>query len=645
MGRDRIWSAAVGMLILAAGVAAADAQGRQPACAAIRQACELAGFVQGGVKAGDGIVIDCIAPIMRGMPQPRRATLPLPEIDPQLVTQCRAQNPNFGMRNAQPAQGGPGPAQGPAAGQPAPMAQPPAPTPEPPPQMQPAPRPQTAAPPQEAPPQVPPQAASPQVAPLATPPQAQAAPAARSTDKRPNIVFILTDDLSWNLVQYMPHVRQMQHDGMTFANFFVTDSLCCPSRSSIFTGRYPHNTGIFRNTGDDGGYVAFHNRGHEQETFAVALSAAGYRTAMLGKYLNGYLPARDPVPPGWSFWAVAGNGYPGFNYNLNQDGRLVHHGGAPADYLTDVLSGLASDFIKRPDDKPFMIEVATFAPHMPYTPAPRDAQAFAGLGAPRTPAFGAADDAAPRWLKAQAPLSDADAALIDRDFGKRARSVLAVDQMIGELQAAVAAIGAEHNTYFVFSSDNGYHMGEHNLMPGKMTAFDTDIHVPLIVTGPGIAAGSVAQDIAENIDLCPTFSELGGAAPGGAAPIEAPVDGRSLVALLRGEKVADWRSVALVEHHGPVRDPVDPDRPGLRSGNPTSYEAIRGATSVYVEYADGEAEYHDLAADPDELHNSVAALPADQRAALHAVLAATQKCRGAQDCAAAETAARALTQR
>jgi arylsulfatase A-like enzyme len=642
MGRNRIWSAAVGMLILAAGVLAADAQGRQPACAAIRQACEMAGFVQGGAKSGEGIVIDCIAPIMRGAPQPRRATLPLPEIDPQLVAQCRTQNPNFGMRNAQPAQGGPAPAQAPGAGQgPAPL--PPNAT-EAPPQMQPAPRPQTAAPPQVAPPQVEPPA----------PPQAQAdrpqTTAAslqpRSQNKRPNIVFILTDDLSWNLVQYMPHVQKMQHDGMTFANFFVTDSLCCPSRSSIFTGRYPHNTGIFRNTGDDGGYVAFHNRGHEQETFAVALAAAGYRTAMLGKYLNGYLPARDPVPPGWSFWAVAGNGYPGFNYNLNQDGRPVHHGAAPADYLTDVLSGLASDFIKRPDDKPFMIEVATFAPHMPYTPAPRDAEAFAGLGAPRTPAFGAAPDAdAPRWLKAHAALSDADAALIDRDFRKRAQSVLAVDRMIGELQAAVAAIGAQDNTYFVFSSDNGYHMGEHNLMPGKMTAFDTDIHVPLIVTGPGIAAGSVAQEITENIDLCPTFSELAGAAPGGAAPIEAPVDGRSLARLLRGDKEADWRSVALVEHHGPVRDPVDPDRPGLRSGNPTSYEAIRGATSLYVEYADGETEYHDLAADPDEMHNSVAALSADQRAALHGILAATQKCRGAQDCTAAETATRALTQR
>jgi hypothetical protein len=109
-----------------------------------------------------------------------------------------------------------------------------------------------------------------------------------------HIVFVLTDDLALNLVQYMPHVVQMQKDGVTFANYFVTDSLCCPSRTSIFTGRFPHDSGIYRNTGADGGFLAFHGRHHEQVTFATALQAVGYRTAMLGKYLNGYEPAKHP---------------------------------------------------------------------------------------------------------------------------------------------------------------------------------------------------------------------------------------------------------------------------------------------------------------------------------------------------------------
>jgi N-acetylglucosamine-6-sulfatase len=458
--------------------------------------------------------------------------------------------------------------------------------------------------------------------------------------RRPNIVFVLTDDLAMNLVQYMPHVVKMQERGVTFANFFVTDSLCCPSRSSIFTGRYPHETGIFRNVGPDGGFLAFRDRGHEQATFATALSAAGYRTAMLGKYLNGYLPLRHPPAPGWTLWAVAGNGYPEFNYNINQDGRTVHYGGTAADYLTDVVSGVAVRFIKQAAGMPFLIEVATFAPHAPYTPAPRDAAAFPGLRAPRSPAFDAAPDAAaPHWLASHPPLSGADMAGIDRDFRKRAQSVLAVDKMIGELQAAVAAIGEENNTFFVFSSDNGYHMGEHRLMPGKMTAYDTDIHVPLVITGPGVPAGSTVQEIVENIDLCPTFTEFGGAVGPRAST------GRSLVPLMQGQKTAEWRTVALIEHRGPAREASDPDLPGVRSGNPPTYEAIRARTFLYVEYTGGEREYHDLAADPHELRNTFSSLSGEQRTWLHATLESARTCHDAKSCQSAERADRGGTER
>lgn len=463
---------------------------------------------------------------------------------------------------------------------------------------------------------------------------------ALSTSNRPNIVFILTDDLAWNLVQYMPHVLKMQREGITFANYFVTDSLCCPSRSSIFTGRYPHDTGVFRNTGNDGGYLVFRNRGHENATFANALSAAGYGTAMLGKYLNGYLPVKHGVPPGWASWSVAGAAYREFNYNINQNGKVVHHGNTPADYLTDVLSSMAAGFIKQSANAPFVIEIATFAPHAPYTPAPRDADAFPGLRAPRTPPFNAAPDAnAPHWLLKHRALSDSDIANIDRDFRKRAQSVLAIDAMIGKLQAAVAAIGAEKNTYFIFNSDNGYHMGEHRLMPGKMTAFDGDIRVPLIVTGPGVPAGLTLDEIAENIDLYPTFAEIAGAAIG------SNVDGRSLLPLLHGQKMADWRTVALIEHHGPVKDPTDPDMPALRSGNPTTYEAIRSANSVYVEYADGEKEFHDLVTDPNELRNTFPALSSEEKAALHATLDAVKNCHDAKSCAAAERPTRTVAQK
>src|SRR5205823_5356867 len=274
---------------------------------------------------------------------------------------------------------------------------------------------------------------------------------------RPNVVFVLTDDLSWNLVRYMPQVRQLQNDGLTFNDYTVTDSLCCPSRSSIFTGRFPHDTGVFTNGGSDGGFGYFHGHGEEAQTFATALQAKGYRTAMMGKYLNGYEPAQtlggpSPyVPPGWTEWDVAGNGYPEFNYDLNENHRIVHYGDKPADYLTDVVANKGVNFIARSAvmKKPFLLEIATFAPHGPYTPAPRDANSFPGLTAPRGPAFNTLPTNAPPWLAGRTPLTAAEKQNIDTSFRKRAQAVQAVDKLIGTLRAALTKAGVAGNTYVV----------------------------------------------------------------------------------------------------------------------------------------------------------------------------------------------------
>jgi arylsulfatase A-like enzyme len=303
--------------------------------------------------------------------------------------------------------------------------------------------------------------------------------------------------------------------------------------------------------------------------------------------------------------------------------------------LTDVLSGIAQNFIKQSAGQAFVIEIATFSPHAPYTPAPRDADAFPGLTAPRTAAFNVAHQAGePAWLGKHAPLTPQLIGKIDQDFRKRAQAVRAVDKMIGDLQAAVKATGQENNTYFVFSSDNGYHMGEFRLTPGKMTAYDTDIKVPLVITGPGVPAGRTVEEVVENIDLNPTFTELG------SGTIAANVDGRSLSPFLHGQAPADWRKAALVEHRGPVKNITDPDFPDLRSGNPTTYEAIRGPSYLYVEYADGEKEYHDLTSDPDELHNTYASLSEADKASLHTLLTGVQNCHDAQACLAAERVSR-----
>ncbi|GAA2532334.1 sulfatase family protein [Winogradskya humida] len=459
------------------------------------------------------------------------------------------------------------------------------------------------------------------------PPPSSAPPAVVAT--RANVVFVLVDDLAMNLVEYMPHVRELAAQGTSFTDYTVTDSLCCPSRTSILTGKYPHNTGVFTNTGPDGGFATFQRLGNGNSTFATDLRQAGYRTAFLGKYINGYFPKSKHIAPGWSTWAAGGDAYTEFNYDLLEDGRIRHYGTKPGDYLTDVLSRKASSFISSSAaaGQPFLVEVSTYAPHLPYTPAPRDAAAFKEVKAPRGPSFGKLPTDATPWLAGHTPLTVQDIQLIDHDFRERVRAVQAVDRMIGALRDTLVKAGVAGRTVVVFTSDNGLHMGEHGLNPGKQTPFDTDINVPLIAAGPGIVPGATVTVPAENIDLRPTFDELAGVTP------PADVDGASLMPLLRGENPA-WRSVALIEHHGPPTDPSDPDKQPWRNGNPPDYQAIRGAAFTYAEYGDGAREFYDNNADPDQLHNVVRTLPPEKLAQLHATLKNLSGCRGQQACRA-----------
>ncbi|KDA41167.1 sulfatase [Frankia sp. BMG5.23] len=476
-----------------------------------------------------------------------------------------------------------------------------------------------------------------------------AAPATTASAARPNIVFILTDDLSWNLVtdQIAPHITALERQGETFDHYFVTDSLCCPSRSSIFTGLLPHDTKVETNLSPDGGYGKFQQEGLAGRTFAVALQAAGYQTSMLGKYLNGYgdptiTPTTGPVPRGWSDWHVSNTtGYAELNFDQNDNGVVRHYAGQD-NYGVDVLNADAQAFIRRSAGKPFALEVATYAPHQPYTPAPRNADDFPGLTEPRDPSFNTNNTDAPAWLGQRAPLAPSVLTNLDQAYRERAQAVESVDKLVGDTEATLAAEHLLDNTYFVFSSDNGYHLGQHRLVRGKQTAFDTDIRVPLIVTGPGVPHGRVISQVAQNVDLYPTFTDLAGATPA------RPVDGRSLVPLLRpATEPPSWRTIALVEHLGQASDPADPDHePG--GSNPTTYEAIRISAphlahfdgpveAVYVEYNDSkhEIEYYDITKDPYEINNVAGALTGAQRAELHTVLAGLGNCHTQAACAAA----------
>ena len=218
-----------------------------------------------------------------------------------------------------------------------------------------------------------------------------------------------------DLLPYMPQVQALQRDGMTFNNYFVSDSLCCPSRSSIFTGDFPHDTGVFTNAGPGGGLTAFYSHGDENRTFNLALQSAGYRTAMMGKYLNGYLEGprarRSPIPPcrpdGPSGTSPAGATTSSTTSSTSTapstttatPARLPHRRDRPPRRPLHQRSAASG--------KPFFLELATFAPHTPYVPAPRDADLFPGLMAPRPPSFDAMPADPPSWLAGHPPLDRA----------------------------------------------------------------------------------------------------------------------------------------------------------------------------------------------------------------------------------------------
>ena len=479
------------------------------------------------------------------------------------------------------------------------------------------------------------------------------------TAARPNIVFILTDDLSWNLVteQFAPHIVQLEKEGETFDHYFVADSLCCPSRSTIFTGLYPHDTHVASNLPPDGGYQKFQAENLATRTFADALHTDGYATSMLGKYLNGYgdpwgksgtkvkgnkksRPAPSaadfPVPPGWTDWHVAnGTGYAEFNYWQNDNGKWNFYPGK-SNYGVDVANSEVQSFIKSHAASPFMVEAATFAPHKPYTPAPRNRNDFPGLTEPRDPSFNAQNVNPPAWLGQRPALTSAQISTIDNSYRKRAQAVEAVDKLLADTEATLAAEHLTDKTYIFFSSDNGYHLGQHRLQMGKQTAFDTDIHVPLIVSGPDVPAGKVVHRVVENVDLYPTFVQLAGVTPAN------PVEGHSLVPLLGPNDQLPWRTVALVEHKGGDDNPADPDFEGGGTV-PTTYEAIRisarslpsfkGAIeAVYVEYSDHETEYYDIDKDPYEIDNTANRLTTQQRDELHRIVEDYRTCHDADAC-------------
>jgi N-acetylglucosamine-6-sulfatase len=195
----------------------------------------------------------------------------------------------------------------------------------------------------------------------------------------PSIVLIVTDDQRADTLDVMPTVQsELADNGVTFTEAFVTNPLCCPSRASILTGQYSHSNGVFGNDPPNGGFAGF----DDSATLATWLQAAGYRTALVGKYLNGY--EGTYVPPGWGEWHALSGGQSYYDYELNENGVLGEYGSEPADYSTDVLSAKAAAFV-RETSGPLFLFFAPLAPHFDANrfaaePAPRHADLFTSRG-------------------------------------------------------------------------------------------------------------------------------------------------------------------------------------------------------------------------------------------------------------------------
>ncbi|MFL5331857.1 MAG: sulfatase, partial [Geminicoccaceae bacterium] len=428
-------------------------------------------------------------------------------------------------------------------------------------------------------------------------------PAPAPGTRPPNLILIVPDDMRLDDLPTMPRVtQQLVEAGTTFSHCFATTPLCAPSRASMLRGQYAHNHGVLGNMGEDSGFPVFHAAGLEQSTIATWLQQGGYRTGLIGKYLNGYRYSDSAyVPPGWEEW-VAGLGneeYAEFDYQLIENGQIVSYGHSPDDYLTDVLAGKAREFIAQAsvDARPFFLYLATYAPHAPSVPAPRHAGDFADGQAPRGPSFNEADVRdKPAWVQAIPPMPAPQIAKLDERQRDRLRSLEAVDELVGGVCDAVAAAVALADTYVVFTSDNGVFLGEHRLPHGKNVPYDEAIGLPLVVRGPGVAAAATNSALVANIDLAPTLAALAGVA----SPTF--VDGRSLVPLLVGQEPETGRQALLLEGFGGVSDDsVD------GSGEPAdrAFAGLRTANALYARYDTGEQELYDLVADPAELGNRI----------------------------------------
>ncbi len=495
--------------------------------------------------------------------------------------------------------------------------------------------------------------------------------AAAEGPQRPSFVVIQTDDQTLDelyatfgqpKLQAMPNTLNLiAKRGETFNNYYVSYPLCCPSRVSLLTGRYAHNNGVKGNIQPNGGYFGFSFRAAYTHNIATWLQGAGYRTIHVGKFLNGY--GDEPysngteVPPGWSAWHTvlnADTNHYYYGYKLNNNGVIEgpygdsgtweprEYGvrddvgcpyaplnGLPCYYETDQLTNYAIGELQgTPPEQPFYLQLDYTAPHGDFRhpagpePAPRHYDWFNGAPLPhnRSEGFDEGNVAdKPRFIREAPYLGLSDIHTYRVYYDKALESLRSVDDGVKLL---LDTLGSQHrlrNTYIIFTSDNGFFYGEHRLIGGKFLAYEPSTHLPFLIRGPHIRAGTESNEIIGNVDIAPTVLELAGVEP------DKSLDGRSMTPFFQDPDLTTLRPYLFesfvessdVTEAGAIAEPGDQSSSttprARRSAGatasilapPKDYEGLRLGPYKYIAWPDGEKELYDLEKDPYELNNIV----------------------------------------
>ena len=425
----------------------------------------------------------------------------------------------------------------------------------------------------------------------------------RQQQRPPNIVFILIDDLRWDDFSAgghpfvkTPNIDRIAREGGLFRNAFITAPLCSPSRASFLTGQYAHTHGITDN-------VDRSAASHKLNTFPLLLQQSGYTTAFIGKW---HMGNDDSRRPGFDRWVSFKGQGSYLDPEINEDGKDVK----PDGYITDLLTGYAVEFIKRQHDKPYLVYLAHKAIHPEvmqhndgsvnladaerFIPAERHRSLFSGEKIRRRPSAMRSPVGKPALERkiGDLPPLGANTGTRDESVLGRLRSLMAIEEGVGEILKALKETGQLDNTVIVFASDNGYFYGEHGLSVERRLAYEESIRMPLLIRYPAVVkAGVVRDEFALNIDLAPTLLQLAG------VPAPSAMEGRSLVPLMKGAKT-EWRKSFLIEYYS------DRVFPRIRQ---MGYKAVRNERWKYIHYfeLEGMDELYDLKADPYEMKNII----------------------------------------